>query len=231
MKRVVLIGGGEIGRKGSYETEKIDKKIVSLAKKEKPILLFIGLANSHSDSYYDQIKKNFKNLNCETMYLKRKNIINNPNIVEEKFNKADIIYIGGGDAIKLIEDIKYYKLDTKIKKAYERGCILVGISAGAILLSKEGFSDSYILRNEDTKHKFIKGLNIVDIIYCPHFENNSIKEKELIEDLKKKKKFVYALEDNTAIIITNKTIKTVKNNNKKIYICSIKDGIYSKEEI
>ena len=62
MAKYVLIGGGEIGRGNTnYETKEIDEEIVKLTNKEHPIFLFIGLASSHSDSYYDTIKKIYKN--------------------------------------------------------------------------------------------------------------------------------------------------------------------------
>ena len=58
MKTCILIGGGNTTNKEEpYETEIIDKEIVSLVKKEEPVFLFIGLASSHSDSKYDNIKK------------------------------------------------------------------------------------------------------------------------------------------------------------------------------
>ena len=231
MKRIVLIGGGDIGKKGEYETEIIDKKIVSLVKKEKPVFLFIGLASTHSDSYYDLIKKIYQNLGCETIYLKRKNIINNPNIVTDKINRADIIYIGGGDTVKLIEDIKEYQLENQLKKAYNKGCILVGISAGAILLSKEGYSDSYILRGESNQYQFIKGLNFVNICYCPHFEIDSKKEIELIKDLKNTKRKVFALENKTAILIEDNKIKMIKSPNANIYLCYKNNKEYIREEL
>ena len=72
--KLMLIGGGEIGRGTTpYETKEIDEEIVKMTEKEKPKMLFIGLANSFADSYYDYIKKIYKNLGCETMYLKKKN--------------------------------------------------------------------------------------------------------------------------------------------------------------
>ena len=142
MKKMVLIGGGDIGRGNTaYETKEIDEEIVKMTNIDKPNFLFIGLASSFSDSYYDTVKKIYKTLGCETVYLKKKNIINNPDIEKEKISKANIIYIGGGDTIKLIKEIKEYKLDILLNESYDKGTILVGISAGAILLSKEGFSD------------------------------------------------------------------------------------------
>ena len=228
---IFLIGGGEIGRKNDYETEEIDKRIIKETKIREPNLLFIGLASSYSDSYYDTIKKNYKNLGCNTIYLKKKNIINNPDIVEEKFKKANIIYIGGGDTIKLLEEVKKFQLEKYLKKALENNCVIVGISAGAILLSKEGLSDSYILRGESNHYKMINGLELSNIIICPHFENNSKKEDELKEILKKEKKEIYALENNTALIIKNNRIAPFKTNNKKIYYCFYKNNKYNKKEI
>ena len=231
MKNIVLIGGGNIGKDKDYETKDIDKKIVSLTKKDNPTLLFIGLASSYSDSYYDIIKKNYKSLGCETLYLKRKNLINNKDIVKEKFSKADIIYIGGGDTIKLLKDIKEFNLEEELKTSYERGTVLVGISAGAILLSKEGLTDSYILRGESTHYKFIKGLNFVNISICPHFEKDINKEIELKNYLKKSKRKVYSLNDNTAIIIKDNKLETKKILSNKIYLCYYQNNNYIKEEI
>ena len=121
MAKYILIGGGEIGRGNTpYETKEIDEEIVKLSNKEHPNFLFIGLASSHSDSYYDQIKKIYKDLGCETVYLKKSNVINNPNIVENKINSADIIYIGGGDTIKLLNYVKDYHIDKLLNSVKDK---------------------------------------------------------------------------------------------------------------
>ena len=228
---IFLIGGGEIGRKSIYETEEIDKRIIKETGDPHPTLLFIGLASAFSDSYYDTIKKNYKNLGCNTIYLKRKNIINNPDIVEEKFQNANIIYIGGGDTIKLLEEIKGFHLEKYLKKSLENNCVIAGISAGAILLSKEGFSDSFILRGESNHYKMVKGLEFSNLSICPHFENNSEKEEELKEFLKKESKEIYALENNTALIIKSDKIEPFKTNHGNIYHCYYKNNEYYKEEV
>ncbi|MBR2828024.1 MAG: Type 1 glutamine amidotransferase-like domain-containing protein, partial [Bacilli bacterium] len=92
----------------------------------------------------------------------------------------------------------------------------------------EGLSDSFILRGESTKYKMIKGLNYIDLSICPHFDKK--KEKDLEEIIKKEKKDIYALEDNTALIINNKNIEYLKTNNKKIYHCYYKNESIKKEE-
>ena len=218
MKKLVLIGGGEIGRgTTSYETKEIDEEIVKMTNKEHPNFLFIGLASSYSDSYYDIIKKIYKNLGCETSYLKKKNIINNPDITRNKITSADIIYIGGGDTIKLLNDIKEYNLEILLKKAYEKGTVIAGISAGAIILSNEGFSDSLILRGESNNYSFIKGLNFTNINICPHYNQDIKKKEELEEQIQNKE--IYALENCTALKIIDNEISVLKSqSDKNIYL-------------
>jgi len=231
MKTCVLIGGGNnTDSRLPYENETIDKEIVKLTKKQEPIFLFIGLASNNSDSNYDQIKKYYQKLNCHTEYLKKKNIINNPNIVKEKIQRADIIYIGGGDTIKLLDTIKEYKIDLLLKETYNKGTVLAGKSAGAILLSKEGFSDSFILRGEKEKYEFINGLNIINVSICPHFHQEEKKTKELEEVIKKEKKEVLGLENNTAIIFSNQTKRIITENNNKVWLCKY-DKQYKETEI
>lgn len=231
MRKCVLIGGGEVGRgRTTYETKEIDEEIVKMTEKENPNFLFIGLASSFSDSYYDTMKKIYKNLGCTPVYLKKKNMIHNPDLVKEKIEKADIIYIAGGDTIKLLDDVYEYKLDFLLKEAYERGCVLAGLSAGAILLSKEGFSDSKILRGESNKHQFIEGLNLVDLSICPHYQANEQKTEELQEELKGTKKKVYGISNGVALkIIDHKIsiIKSIPENNA--YICSYTKNYIEKE--
>ena len=226
MKTCVLIGGGNnTDSRLPYENETIDKEIVKLVKKENPIFLFIGLASNNSDSNYDQIKKYYQKLNCHTEYLKKKNIINNPDIVKNKIQRADIIYIGGGDTIKLLDTIKEYKIEPLLRDAYEKGTILVGKSAGAILLSNKGFSDSYILRGEKDTYEFIDGLNFINVIICPHYHQEEKKTKELEQELLHEKKEVIGLENNTAIIFSdNKKRIITENDNNKVWLCK-----YNKE--
>ncbi len=233
MKKLVLIGGGDVGRGNtSYETDAIDKKVVELTDKVNPNFLFIGLASSFSDSYYDTMKKIYKDLGCTCAYLKKKNILNNRDIVEKKISDADIIYFCGGDTIKLVNDLKEYDLVSLLKKAYDNGTILVGMSAGAIMLSKEGYSDSLKLRDEADKYTFVEGLDFIDIVICPHYSNVIGKKEELKEDLKGTDKKVYSLDNGTALISIDNNISFISSINKSnaYLVYYSKDG-YEEEKL
>lgn len=231
MGKCVLIGGGEVGRgKTSYETGAIDREIVSMTEKTHPTFLFIGLASSYADSYYDTMKKIYRELGCECVYLKKNNLIHNPDLVKSKILQADIIYIGGGDTIKLLDSVFKYHLDELLREAYTSGTVMVGLSAGAILLSKEGFSDSRILRGEGEHYEFIKGLGLVDISICPHFHSSKEKDLEFQMELKQNNRHVYGLEDGTALKIVDSSISIIPSiPNRKVYYCTYQKNNYCEE--
>lgn len=222
MKKLVLIGGGDTGRgETTYSTKEIDEEIVKLAEKENPNFLFIGLASSHADSYYDTMKKIYKELGCTPVYLKKSNLVNNPDIVKQKINDADIIYICGGDTVKLLDHVKEYNLEDLLLEAYNKGTVIAGMSAGAILLSNKGFSDSLIIRGESDKYEFIKGLRFIDIAFCPHYNIDPKKNKELEEYLSNNNEEVYCLENNTALKVVDDKISIIKSDKTaKVYIKS-----------
>ena len=232
MAKFMLIGGGEVGRGNtSYETKIIDQEIVKMTKKNNPNFLFVGLASSFSDSYYDTMKKIYQELGCNCAYLKKKNILNNRNIVETKIKNADIIYFCGGDTIKLIEDIKNYNLISLLNEAVKNNTVIAGVSAGAILFCKEGYSDAKKLRGESDKFDFIEGLNLVNISFCPHYDNEE-RVLCLKEELQKKKTKVYCLENGTALKIEDDKRKIISSlKNKKAYLCYYQKDNFIQEEI
>ncbi len=228
--KLMLIGGGEIGRGNtSYETKEIDQEIVSMTEKDHPIFLFVGLASSFSDSYYDTIKKIYQDLGCETVYLKKNNLIHNPDLVQEKFEKADIIYIGGGDTIKLKEKVEEYHLQPLFEAALNRGCVLAGISAGAILLSKEGYSDSLILRGESDQYTFLSGFGFYPYSICPHYHADDQKTEQLKENLYKTHSSVIGIENQCALKVVDQDVQVISIQNHHAFQVSYTDQFLEKE--
>ena len=102
--KMVLVGGGEIGRPGtSIETFSIDKEIVALSRKKNPKLLFIPTASGDAPGYVTVIERYFgEKLGCvvDTLLLYGKKI--NRSEIEKKILSADIVYVGGGNTLRML---------------------------------------------------------------------------------------------------------------------------------
>ena len=192
MGKIVAIGGGEIGRPGTkIETKAIDKEVIRLTGKSKPNALFIPTASSDSESYYNVFKKYYGDtLNCKTdvLYL-IKNKPSNKDI-KEKINKADLIYVGGGNTLKMMNKWKILGVDKLLKQAYNKGTVLSGLSAGAICWFSYGHSDSRVFNNPDNwDYIKVKGLGLIDALACPHYNGETKGIKREIEFQKMIQKF------------------------------------------
>jgi dipeptidase E len=140
MPYLIPIGGGEIRQ---LKTLAIDKKIVALSNKKHPRLLFIPTASSDSENYVQAIEKVYgKKLGCkvETLLLIKEKPTKQQ--IEEKIQQAHIIYVGGGNTLKMMKIWRKLGIDQMLRAAYKKGTILTGISAGAICWFEYGHSDS-----------------------------------------------------------------------------------------
>ncbi len=227
----MLIGGGDIGRADTkYETKEIDEEIVKISGKDKPNFLFIGLASSFGDSYYKVIKDIYKNLGCETGKISNKTLTH-MEVVEQKIKSADIIYIGGGDTVKLVKVLKENGMDVLLKEAGNNGCVLAGISAGAITYCKYGLSDVEIMNNISDNYVKVDGIGILDYMFVPHFSSDPKKKLDLENVLKENESINAICVDNCAALkIVDDKIEIIKsNNNAKVYKAYFKNELKLEE--
>lgn len=205
MKRIIAIGGGEIREK---TTLKIDEYIAGLAKEhagdKRANALFIPTASHDFMPYYNSFHKIYTG----TFDIKTDvalTVFREPDMekLKEKFLKADLIYVGGGDTVFMMEHWKQSGLLSLIEEAYERGVILAGLSAGAICWFSDIYTDS--LKSEDgTKYAMFKGLNWIK---------------------------AYGIEDNAALLIEEGEVIGSISGGGKAYRIVNTDGVLEKREL
>jgi dipeptidase E len=211
MKKIMAIGGGEIGRPGfSVETTQIDKEIIRLTGKKNPKLLFIPTASTDSESYYETVEKHFgKRLGCKTdvLYL----IKNKPSKkeIEAKIFKSDIVYVGGGNTLKMMRIWRKNKVDEILLKAYEKGIIMSGVSAGSICWFKYGNSDSKKFIDPNASLMKVAGLGLINALNCPHYDFEAYRKADLKKMMKKTSGVAIAMDNCCAIEIIDDKYKII----------------------
>ncbi len=238
MGKIVAIGGGYIGsvqegKKQAVETLSIDKEIICLSGKPQPKLLFIPTASSDAESYVTAVQNHFgKRLGCtvDMLYLMK-----NPSSVEQisqKILSADIIYVGGGNTLKMMNRWKRLGVDKALKKAYLKGVVLSGLSAGCICWFKCGNSDSRKYYNKKDKLIKVSGLGFIGALGCPHYDVELERAPSLKEMMKTTKDVAIALENCVALEVVDKSYRIISSQKgKHAYKIYYKKGKYHKEEI
>ena len=232
--KIVAIGGGEIGRPGfPVETTKIDKEIIRLTGKSKPKLLFIPTASSDSEGYARVVEKHFgASLGCkvDTLFLLKQKLSSKE--IEDKIFNADMVYVGGGNTLKMMSAWRKYGVDKILVKAGEKGVVLSGVSAGAICWFRSGSSDSR--RFTDPKADLIKvnGINLVPALFCPHYDFEKDRRPDLKRLMKKTSGVAIAIDNCCAIEIIDETYRIISSKKTaNVYRIYWKKGEYHEEVI
>ncbi len=226
MKTIVSIGGGSIKEK---TTLKIDEYIANLAKlragEKRAYGLFIGTASHDCMPAFNSFRKTYTSVfDIKADCLLTINVNTPEEKIDEKFSKADLIYVGGGDTVFMLEKWQELGITQKIIDAYNRGVIICGLSAGAICWFENMYTDSYLTRGEADEYKFHKGLGILKGTACPHYNlrstdfNNSIKDYD--------GDTFYAIEDNSALVfIDGELNKSLSCEGKSYKIVKTKESL------
>ena len=164
----MAIGGGEL--KG-LETLPIDTRIVELTGKKRPRALFLPTASGDSDEYIETFTRVYgKKLGCRTRTLK---LVKNPpsfREVSDAVLSSDLVYVGGGNTLRMMKIWRRVGLDRILREANSRGIILSGLSAGGICWFSFGHSDSRRFSGEpDWDYIRVRGLGLVGALFCPHY--------------------------------------------------------------
>lgn len=229
-KIIIAIGGGEIKNK---TTLKIDEYIANKAKKHagevRANALFIGTASHDSMPYFNSFRKTYTSvfdIKAEVALI----VYGEMNIerIQEKIDKADAIYIGGGDTVYMLEKWKETGIDKMLIKAYEDGKIICGLSAGAICWFNDMYTDYEIMRGTSSNYTLKKGLGILEGLMCPHFNE---REKDFTTAFKNSDfKTAYCVENDCAIeFINGKLCKAISSNGKAFVLENTENGVVKKE--
>ena len=190
MKQIICIGGGGFGRNPKQRI--IENYILEQSKSSIPNILFIPTASAEDKSYIVNFYSCFNGLSCVPSHI---NFFERTPRLESIVNKADVIYIGGGNTKSMLAVWREWKLDKLLLKAYNNGTVLSGVSAGAICWFETGVTDSWA-----------SNLNVIDCMgmlkgsCCPHYDSEIDRRPSVHKFIKDKKlSSVYAIEDGAAI--------------------------------
>lgn len=203
-KTLILIGGGELRKK---ETLKIDAYIAETAKKRagdrRACGLFIPTASHDSMPYFNSFRKTYTSV-FDIKADVALSVYGEMNFEkwQEKFAKADFIYVGGGDTLFMLDHWKKTGMLTLIQDAYERGVPVCGLSAGAICWFRTMYTDSpeAVRDGQDVSYALFPGLNWIKDTISPHYNLRALDFDEIISY---NRQDAIGLEDNAAIELIN----------------------------
>ena len=140
---IVASSGGFVGTGlwGVMRPGRIFTRALELSGKDRPRVLFILTASGDDPQYLAAMYSALADTNCDVDHLALFPQPNRP--VDEAIDKADVIWVGGGSVANLLALWRLHGLDAALRRAWESGTVLGGVSAGSICWHVGGPTDSF----------------------------------------------------------------------------------------
>ncbi len=134
----------------------------------------------------------------------------------------DAILVTGGNTLNAIALWKAHGIDSVLKKAWEKGIVLSGPSAGAICWFEEGLSDS-----RPADYSVVKGLGFLKGSNCPHYHTEADRRPLYMKMIEEGKMLPgYACDETAGLYFEGTQLKRVITQNvaDKVYKVTLHKG-------
>ena len=203
---------------GAGETLAIDQEIVSLTGIARPQLLFIPTATMDSPEYVNSIRSTFgERLGCSVDVLRLVSGDTDPEVISEKIQNADVIYVGGGNTKFMLYVWQVRGVDKLLREFVAAGKPVSGLSAGALCWFRVGNSDW-------PQYEGIPGvltarldcLGLVDLVLCPHTSGEPFRLNEFRKMMLTETGVGLGLDDCCAIQIKNDDYRLISSKHNAV---------------
>lgn len=221
--KTIFITGGAFGKQ-------YIQYVAALTNKQNPKICFVPTASADNPyaiaGFYSA---------CEDLpvrpYILRTFINSNPSqkTWEEAVMGMDAIIVGGGSTLNMMAIWKAQGIDTVLKKAYDKGIVMSGGSAGSLCWFLGGSTDS-----RPKELSVVECLGFLNFSHSPHYHAEPARRPlyhQLI--LQGKLKPGYACDDRAGLLFVNGTLKksvSLSEDNNS-YFVSVVDGKIKEELI
>jgi dipeptidase E len=219
-KTIFVYGGGA--------NKAFIKYVAGLTNKANPRICFVPTASADNPNGIVAWYANCEDLSVRP-YVMKTFLNSSPTQMtfEETIMSMDAIIVGGGSTLNMIAIWKAQGIDTVLRKAYDKGIILAGGSAGSLCWFTGGYSDS-----RPKKLSIVYGLGFLNFTHCPHYHSEPGRKplyNQAILDGKLKEG--YACDDMAGLLFVNGKLKkslslNADNNN---YFIRLENGKIKEE--
>ncbi len=198
---LIIIGGAE-DKKGE---KSILKEVCSKLNKEEDMLVVATIASQLPEELGNEYKSIFENLGVQNIKIlnirERKDAYDSSNI--QMIEEASLVFFTGGDQLRITSLIGGTPLYLGMKDVYEKGCIFVGTSAGASVMS-----DTMVVTGPDEESpkkctlKMAPGLGLIKgVIIDQHFAQRGRIGRLLVGIAENPQSLGIGIDEDTAIVV------------------------------
>jgi len=202
MKLVLYSGGSE------EDNFFLNQKALELTTLKSPKITLIPSSSYDAEDDFRFFVKEFSMFGVQRFMLFCVDIPHTKTVLQEALS-SDLIFLGGGNTFYFLKHLKKAGMFKHFSKFLERGGVLCGLSAGAIVLTPHVHTASFPHFDRDENPwdmKNLSAMRVVNFEFFPHYKNSKRYDAELLHHSKKSKLPLYACADGGGIVIDGEQI-------------------------
>jgi dipeptidase E len=203
---LVLYSGGD-----EKENQQLDKAFIELLGKKNPVVTFIPSSSYLSEQEFKSFVRHYSRYRINRFIHFPIDVAFDKTMFTEVM-RSDAIHLAGGNTFYFLNYLRKAKLLPQLKAFVEKGGVLTGLSAGAIMMTENiemaGYPD--FDRDENLVNlKNLSALNLVDFLFFPHFRNSARYDVVFKKYTRSTSKIIYACPDGAGIVVRDNELRFV----------------------
>ena len=171
--QIVALGGG--GFSLERDSTVLDEYVLALTESARPRVCFLPTASGDADHYVVRFYRHFSP-GCDPSHVSLFRRDQGTGGVEDDLEKhllgQDLIYVGGGNVVSMLGAWRAHGLDAVLRRAWRKGIILCGASAGSLCWFREALSAFH------GAPKTVRGLGLLPYSGCVHYDAEPVRRGE-----------------------------------------------------
>jgi len=163
--QIVALGGG--GFSMERDSSLLDDYVLSLTGASRPRVCFLPTASGDADHYVVRFYRRFSPT-CDASHLSLFRRDQGTDGVEDDLAthllSQDLIYVGGGNMLSMLGAWRAHGLDAILRKAWRRGIVMCGPSAGSLCWFDQALSAFH------GAPRIVRGLGLLPYSNCVHYD-------------------------------------------------------------
>ena len=202
--QIVALGGGgfSMEREGSL----LDDYVLSLTGAARPRVCFLPTASGDADHYVVRFYRRFAP-DCDASHVSLFRRDQGASGVEDDLAShllaQDLIYVGGGNVLSMLGAWRAYGLDAILRKAWRRGIVLCGPSAGSLCWFEQALSAFH------GAPRIVRGLGLLPYSNCVHYDAEPERRAEYHRFVADGMRGGFAAEDGVALHFRGSALERV----------------------
>jgi len=192
--QIVALGGGgfSMERDGTL----LDDYVLSLLDATRPRVCFLPTASGDADHYVVRFYRRFST-GCEASHVSLFRRDQGTGGVEDDLAThllaQDLIYVGGGNVLSMLGAWRAHGLDSILRRAWRRGVVLCGPSAGSLCWFEQALSAFH------GGPRSVRGLGLLPYSNCVHYDAEPARRAEYHRFVAAGMRPGFAVEDGVAL--------------------------------